>query len=239
MLRIGRRRFRGLRRRSRWFRSELKFRVVYADLALHKMRDMRPGLPFVREFARDAIDQKSAVRSAAAMRRLFDPARDNFHFLSRRFAMARSLSGHILALDPSQKADCQVRVLWVGRSLLLRERQKRFAPSSWSSCKQRSWTVRNSSRTKQNSMFRSSLLQPWPTRWLFTALFMRCRKASHRKAQSAAAAGEKHEERRYSESVYRPIRSSSRRTLQVESTQQGGGLFAAGCRFGPCRAPRS
>lgn len=64
---------------------------------------------------------------------------------------------------------------------------------------------------KQNSKFRSSLLQPWPTaraEWLFTALSMRCCKRNHRKAQSAAAAGGKHEERQYSKSVYRPIRPS-------------------------------
>lgn len=79
--------FRRSRRPSRRFRSESNFRVVRADLVLHKMHDTRSGLPFVHEF-RDAIDQKSAVRTAAAMRRLFGPARDNV--LVEAFAMARS-----------------------------------------------------------------------------------------------------------------------------------------------------
>ncbi|QQO35514.1 hypothetical protein JJC00_07675 [Bradyrhizobium diazoefficiens] len=78
-----------------------------ADLVLLKMHDTRSGLPFVHEF-RDAIDQKSTVRTAAAMRRLFDPARDNV--LAEAFAMARCCQDTswpwILRKKPTAPSSC-------------------------------------------------------------------------------------------------------------------------------------
>lgn len=86
--------------------DDLNFRVVYAGLLLHTMQDMQSGLPVMRKFIRDAIVQ-SEVWMAAAMRELFDPARDNSHFPpGERFAMGKELSEHIVALDPSQHGDC-------------------------------------------------------------------------------------------------------------------------------------
>lgn len=37
--------------------DELNFRVLHADLLLHKVHDMWSGLPVMRRFVRDAIDQ--------------------------------------------------------------------------------------------------------------------------------------------------------------------------------------
>lgn len=87
--------------------DELNFRVVHADLLLHTMHDMQSGFPVMRRFIRDAIERKSEVWMAAAMRELFDPARDNSHFPRvERFAMGKELSEHILAVDPSKHGDC-------------------------------------------------------------------------------------------------------------------------------------
>lgn len=87
--------------------DELNFRLVHADLLLHTMHDMQFGLPVMRQFIRDAIEQKSEAWMAAAMRELFDPARDNSHLpAAERFAMGKELSEHILALDPSKHGDC-------------------------------------------------------------------------------------------------------------------------------------
>lgn len=86
MQRIGRRRFRRSRRRSRRLRSKLNLREVHADPVFQKAHDMRSGLPFVREFR--GASTKLRGRTAAAMRWLFDPTRDNA--LVEAFAMVRS-----------------------------------------------------------------------------------------------------------------------------------------------------
>ncbi|WOH64075.1 TlpA disulfide reductase family protein [Bradyrhizobium sp. BWA-3-5] len=86
--------------------DDIKFRVLQVDLLLHKMHDMRTGLPVLRQLVRDAINQKSEVWMAGAMRELFDPAKDNSYFPSaERFAIGKELSEHILALNPPQRDD--------------------------------------------------------------------------------------------------------------------------------------
>ncbi len=86
--------------------DDLNFRVLHADLLLHKLRDLQAGLPVMRQLVRDAIDKKSEPWMAEALRNLFDPANDNSHFPSaERFAMGKELSEHILALDPPQRGD--------------------------------------------------------------------------------------------------------------------------------------
>ncbi|MFG3594731.1 TlpA disulfide reductase family protein [Bradyrhizobium sp. RDI18] len=83
--------------------DEINFRVLHAGLLLHRMRDMRNGLPVMRQLVRDAIDKKSEPWMAGAMRQLFDPAMDNSHLpRAERFAMGRELSERILELFPPQ-----------------------------------------------------------------------------------------------------------------------------------------
>ncbi|OCK54152.1 alkyl hydroperoxide reductase [Bradyrhizobium sp. LMTR 3] len=86
--------------------DDVNLRVLHAGLLLHRMRDMRNGLPVMRQLVRDAIDKKSEPWMAGAMRQLFDPANDNSHFPpAERFAMGKELSEHILALNPPQRGD--------------------------------------------------------------------------------------------------------------------------------------
>ncbi|MCA6111359.1 TlpA disulfide reductase family protein [Bradyrhizobium cenepequi] len=86
--------------------DDISFRVLHADLLLHKMHDLQTGLPVMRKLVRDAIDKKSEVWMAGAMRQLFDPANDNSHFPpAERLAMGKELSEHILALNPPQGGD--------------------------------------------------------------------------------------------------------------------------------------
>ncbi|WP_027584556.1 TlpA disulfide reductase family protein [Bradyrhizobium sp. Ai1a-2] len=86
--------------------DDINFRVLHADLLLHKMHDMQTGLPVIRQLVRDAIDQKSELWMAGAMRELFDPAKDNAYFPpDERLAMGKNLSEHILALNPPQRED--------------------------------------------------------------------------------------------------------------------------------------
>ncbi|MCA6115105.1 redoxin family protein [Bradyrhizobium sp. WSM 1738] len=83
--------------------DDIDFRELHAGLLLHKMRDMRNGLPVMRQLVRDAIDKKSEPWMAGAMRQLFDPAMDNSHLpRAERFAMGRELSERILELVPPQ-----------------------------------------------------------------------------------------------------------------------------------------
>ncbi|WP_407192991.1 TlpA disulfide reductase family protein [Bradyrhizobium sp. STM 3566] len=68
--------------------DEVNFRALHADLLLHKMNDVQAGLPVMRQFVRDAINKKSGLWMAMAMRQLFDPANDNSHLPQvERFAM--------------------------------------------------------------------------------------------------------------------------------------------------------
>ncbi|ANW05871.1 alkyl hydroperoxide reductase [Bradyrhizobium icense] len=86
--------------------DDVNFRVLHADLLLHKMHDLQTGLPVMRQLVRDAIDKKSEQWMAGAMRQLFDPANDSSHFPpAERFAMGKELSEHILALNPPQRGD--------------------------------------------------------------------------------------------------------------------------------------
>ncbi|MBP0110431.1 TlpA disulfide reductase family protein [Bradyrhizobium vignae] len=84
--------------------DDVDFRVLRAELLLHKVRDLQTGLPVMSQLVRDAIDKKSELWMARAMRRLFDPANDNSHLPpAERFAMGKELSEHILALNPPQR----------------------------------------------------------------------------------------------------------------------------------------
>ncbi|SCB55442.1 Thiol-disulfide isomerase or thioredoxin [Bradyrhizobium shewense] len=84
--------------------DDVNFRVLRADLLLHKVHDLQTGLPVMSQLVRDAIDKKSELWMAGAMRQLFDPANDNSHFPpAERFAMGKELSEHILALNPPQR----------------------------------------------------------------------------------------------------------------------------------------
>ncbi|WP_311735324.1 hypothetical protein [Bradyrhizobium yuanmingense] len=86
--------------------DDVNFRVLRADLLLHKMRDLEVGLPVMRQLVRDAINKKSALLMAGAMRQLFDPANDNSHLpQAERFAMGKELSEHILAINPPQRGE--------------------------------------------------------------------------------------------------------------------------------------
>ncbi len=83
--------------------DDVNYRVLRADLLLHKMRDLQAGLPVMRQLVHDAIDKKSELWMAGAIRQLFDPVNDNSHFPpAERFAMGKELSEHILALNPPQ-----------------------------------------------------------------------------------------------------------------------------------------
>ncbi|WP_271587097.1 TlpA disulfide reductase family protein [Bradyrhizobium sp. CCBAU 53415] len=84
--------------------DELNYRVLHADLLLHKLRNLQTGLPVMRQFARDAIDKNDELWMEGALRQLFNPANDNSHFPSaERLAMGKDLSEHILALNPPQR----------------------------------------------------------------------------------------------------------------------------------------
>ncbi|MVT54121.1 redoxin family protein [Bradyrhizobium yuanmingense] len=81
--------------------NRMDFRQLHVNLLLHKMRDMRTGLPAMRQLVRDAIDQKSQEWMTVAISELFDPAIDTSHLpRAERFAMGRELSEQILALKP-------------------------------------------------------------------------------------------------------------------------------------------
>ncbi|MBB4396317.1 hypothetical protein GGD62_005441 [Bradyrhizobium sp. ERR14] len=84
--------------------DDVNFRVLHADLLLHKMHDVQAGLPvMMRQLVREAIDKKSALWMAGAMRQLFDSANDSSYLpQAERFAMGNELSKHILAVNPPQ-----------------------------------------------------------------------------------------------------------------------------------------
>ncbi|MDE5446071.1 redoxin family protein [Bradyrhizobium sp. CSA207] len=86
--------------------DEVTIRGLHAELLLHKMRDMRAGLPVLRQLVRDAIEKKSVVWMSVAIRQLFDPAKDYSGFPhAERFAMGKDLSEHILATNPPQGSE--------------------------------------------------------------------------------------------------------------------------------------
>ncbi|WP_349510024.1 hypothetical protein [Bradyrhizobium sp. Ghvi] len=86
--------------------DDVSFRVLDADLLLHKMHDLQAGMPVMRQFVRDAVNKKSALWMAGAMRQLFNPANDNSHLpQGERFAMGKELSEHILAVNPPQRGE--------------------------------------------------------------------------------------------------------------------------------------
>lgn len=86
--------------------DDVNFRVLHADLLLHKMHDLQAGLPVMRQLVRDAINKKSELWMVGAMRQLFDPANDNSHLpQAERFAMGKELSEHILAVNPPQRRE--------------------------------------------------------------------------------------------------------------------------------------
>ncbi|WP_246789011.1 TlpA disulfide reductase family protein [Bradyrhizobium sp. CIR48] len=84
--------------------DDVNFRVLHADLLLHKMHEVQAGLPvMMRQLVREAIDKKSALWMAGAMRQLFDSANDSSYLpQAERFAMGNELSKHILAVNPPQ-----------------------------------------------------------------------------------------------------------------------------------------
>ncbi|ESZ70086.1 TlpA disulfide reductase family protein [Mesorhizobium sp. L103C105A0] len=83
--------------------DDLNFRRAHAHLVLHRMHNMRTGLPVIRQLVRDAIDRNSEDWILAALDQLFHPAHDHSHIPSaERFAMGKELSERILALNPPQ-----------------------------------------------------------------------------------------------------------------------------------------
>ncbi|WP_353646035.1 TlpA disulfide reductase family protein [Mesorhizobium sp. WSM2239] len=83
--------------------DNLNFRSTHLNLLLHRMRDMRAGLPVMRQFVRDAIDKHAENWMIAALDQLFQPNFDHSHFPSaERLAMGKELSEHILARNPPQ-----------------------------------------------------------------------------------------------------------------------------------------
>ncbi|RUY59637.1 TlpA family protein disulfide reductase [Mesorhizobium sp. M7A.F.Ca.CA.001.13.2.1] len=81
------------------------FRRVHADILLHKLRDIKTGLPLMRELVEDAINKKFEAMSwvVMALNQLFHPTIDNSHLPhDDRFAMGKELSEQILELNPPQ-----------------------------------------------------------------------------------------------------------------------------------------
>ncbi|QPB24829.1 TlpA disulfide reductase family protein [Rhizobium sp. 007] len=83
--------------------DDINIRVLHAQLLLHRMHDMRAGLPVIRQLIRDAIQRNSEHWMIMAIDQLFHPAYDHSRFPSaERLAMGKELSEHILALNPQQ-----------------------------------------------------------------------------------------------------------------------------------------
>ncbi|MGY4281046.1 thiol-disulfide isomerase/thioredoxin [Bradyrhizobium sp. LM2.7] len=86
--------------------DSLNYRMLHADLLLHKLRDLQSGLQVMRQFVRDAIDKHSEEWMGEALHQLFNPANDNSHLpRAERLEMGKELSEHILALNPPQRGD--------------------------------------------------------------------------------------------------------------------------------------
>lgn len=114
----------------------------------------------------------------------------------------RELSGHILAFDPSQKADSpKFVVLWVGSLSTTTRAATTVHAIKLVELKTTSLDGAGliADETEQNARV---LIAPDLANYNDEVAFHSCGAGpSHRKAQSAAAAGEKHEEGRYAESV--------------------------------------
>ncbi|WP_348628825.1 hypothetical protein [Mesorhizobium sp. WSM3866] len=83
--------------------GDINFRLAYAHLLLHRMKDMRTGLPVIRQLVRDAIGRNSEDWMLATLDQLFGPAHDHSHFPSlERFALGNELAEQLLALNPPQ-----------------------------------------------------------------------------------------------------------------------------------------
>ncbi|RVQ47793.1 TlpA disulfide reductase family protein [Sinorhizobium meliloti] len=79
--------------------DSIQLRAAHADMLVHKMCDMRTGLPVLRELVRDAIDRNAEDWLLEAMNQLFNADYNYTDFPSvERFAMGKELSEHILAL---------------------------------------------------------------------------------------------------------------------------------------------
>lgn len=73
--------------------DDIIFRLAHAHLVLHRMHDMRAGLPLMQQWVRDAIDRNAEDWMIAALDELFHPANDHMHFPPvERFAMGNDLS---------------------------------------------------------------------------------------------------------------------------------------------------
>ncbi|MGX5806277.1 TlpA disulfide reductase family protein, partial [Bradyrhizobium sp. Arg314] len=89
--------------------DDVHFRVIHANLLLHRMRDVGGGLPVMQLLVRDAINKNSDDWLVQVLDQLFHPGRDNSHIPSaERFAMGKELSERILALHPPQ-GDCDFK----------------------------------------------------------------------------------------------------------------------------------
>ncbi|MGX9576950.1 TlpA family protein disulfide reductase, partial [Mesorhizobium sp. f-mel] len=92
--------------------DDLDLRLTQAHLLLHRMRDMRAGLPVMRQFVRDAINRNSVNWLSQVLEQLFHPEEDYSYLPSaERFAMGKELSEHILALDPPE-GDVDLKFLY-------------------------------------------------------------------------------------------------------------------------------
>ncbi|MER9630022.1 TlpA disulfide reductase family protein [Mesorhizobium sp. M0296] len=94
--------------------DNMEFRFIHANLLLHKLRDMRAGLPALQKLVDDVIDKKFQTVSwmVAVLNELFDPKMDNSHLPhAERFAMGDKLSEQILTLNPPQ-GDGPLKFLW-------------------------------------------------------------------------------------------------------------------------------
>ncbi|MET4348835.1 TlpA disulfide reductase family protein [Bradyrhizobium sp. RT9a] len=90
--------------------NEVNIRGLRAELLLHKLRDLRAGLPVLLQLVCDATEKNYVVWMSVAIRQRFDPAKDYYGFpYAERFAMGKDLSEHILAANPpqgSERAKC-------------------------------------------------------------------------------------------------------------------------------------
>ncbi|WP_244507860.1 hypothetical protein [Mesorhizobium sp. ORS 3428] len=81
--------------------GDINYRLAHAHLLLHRMKDMRTGLPVMRQLVRDAIERNSEHWMLATLDQLFGPAHDHSHFPSpERFALGNELAEKLLALNP-------------------------------------------------------------------------------------------------------------------------------------------
>jgi hypothetical protein len=100
--------FRRSRRPSRRFRSESNFRVVRPDLVLYKMHDT------VRLAIRARISGRDRPKISGSDGRGHAPTlrSGKGQRSCRGLCDGKELSRHIVALDPSQKADSPKSVAW-------------------------------------------------------------------------------------------------------------------------------